>query len=206
MKISASILSASYAQLNSVVKDLNPLIDSFHLDLMDGNFVPNLSFGPTIIQDLDFQKPVDVHLMVNHPLLFTEAFENEKVRTLFIHVELNNQLVLDSIYQVKSQGKKIGLVLNPETPVDQLFPYLNIIDEVLIMSVHPGFGGQSFLTEVLEKISILKMKNPDLIIKIDGGINQYTIQKAKNYPIDEFIVGSFLFKGNLIEQINLLKS
>ena len=177
IKISPSILSADFSQLGNEIKRLEDAgADMIHVDVMDGHFVPNLTIGPPVIKALrNFTKlPFDVHLMIKPVHKYIKDYAEAGADIITIHPEATENLE-DSISYIEKLGKKIGVSLNPNTPIKIIEKLLNKIDLVLIMSVHPGFGGQKFIPEVIDKIKNLKKikdeNKLDLDIEVDGGIN-----------------------------------
>ena len=170
--------------------------DAIHLDIMDPTFVPNMSFGPSIV---DFCRKTcpnfyrNVHLMMNRPDLYLEKFAQAGAQTIQIHVEANCDLHTE-LKRIRALGCKAAIVLNPETPVEILKPYLGEIDEALVMTVHPGYGGQSFIAECLSKVTWLRERCPNLDIMIDGGGNAETIPLAAKAGANQFVAGSYLYK------------
>lgn len=209
MKIAPSVLTADFANLKNELDSINKA-DYIHIDIMDGNFVPNISFGPAINKQIakNTNIPLDVHLMVSNPVQWIEQFALEQVKYITVHYESNN--FEDALKEIKKHGKKIGITIKPETKVDAIKPYLNEADLVLVMSVEPGFGGQSFMPEMLDKVRELKSlrteNNYSYVIEIDGGINNETIKLAKEAGVDISVVGSYVFnQKNRNETIDLLK-
>ena len=182
--------------------------DALHMDIMDGHFVPNLSMGPDIVKMARkvVKIPLDTHLMVTQPQNLTEAFIKAGANPLLIHVEAQCD-VRAVLQDIRRQGIKPGLTLNPETPVEALFPFLGDVDEVLFMSVHPGFGGQSFIPQVLPKIATLRRRMPELNISIDGGINRATTVQAAEHGVNLFVAGTYLFGAQDMQaEIALMRS
>ena len=215
VKISPSILSADFSQLGNEIKNLEKAeADLIHIDVMDGHFVPNITIGPDVISKLRKYSslPFDVHLMISPVNQFIENFAKAGADIITIHPEATNDLI-GSIKKIKSFNKKAGVSLNPETPVEKVLSHLKLIDLVLIMSVNPGFGGQKFMEEVLDKVKVLRkeidLKKLDTLIEIDGGINFSNAKIAKNAGVDILVSGTTIFKennGNLKKNIKLLKS
>ena len=181
---------------------------------MDGHFVPNITIGPEVIRKLRKYTtlPFDVHLMISPVHNFIKNFAEAGADIITIHPEATDDLV-SSIKKIKSYNKKVGVSLNPETSVDKVMPVLNLIDLVLVMSVNPGFGGQKFMKEVLEKVKILRKeidtKKLKVEIEIDGGINFENAKMAKNAGVDILVSGTTIFKennGNIKKNIQLLKT
>ena len=215
IKISPSILSADFSKLGSEIQDLEKAkADLIHIDVMDGHFVPNITIGPEVINKLRkyTSLPFDVHLMISPVHDFIKNFAEAGADIITIHPEATNDL-LSSIKKIKSYNKKAGISLNPGTPVSKVLPVLNLIDLVLIMSVNPGFGGQKFMEETLEKVKILRKeidsKKFKVQIEIDGGINFENSKMAKEAGVDILVSGTTIFKengGDLKKNIQLLKT
>lgn len=169
--------------------------DAIHLDIMDPHFVPNMSFGPSIV---DFCRKVapsfyrNVHLMMSRPDLYIEKFLKAGAQTIQVHIEADCDLHVE-LKRIREAGAKAGLVLNPETPVEKVLPYLSETDEVLVMTVHPGYGGQKFIDSCLPKVSEIRRRCPELDIMIDGGGNDETIPLAAKSGANQFVAGSYLF-------------
>ena len=214
-KISPSILSADFSKLGSEIENLEKAnADLIHIDVMDGHFVPNITIGPEIISKLRkyTSLPFDVHLMISPVDNFIKSFADAGADIITIHPEATEDLT-NSIKKIKSLNKKAGVSLNPETSINKVIPVLNLIDLVLIMSVNPGFGGQKFMKETLEKVKILRKeidsKKIKTEIEIDGGINFENAILAKNAGVDILVSGTTIFKeneGNLKKNIQLLKT
>ena len=215
IKISPSILSADFGKLGDEVRDLEKAgADLIHIDVMDGHFVPNITIGPEVIYKLRkyTSLPFDVHLMISPVHNFIKNFAEAGADIITIHPEATDNLV-SSIKKIKSFNKKAGVSLNPETSVNKVLPVLDSIDLVLIMSVNPGFGGQKFIENTLEKVKLLRKeidtKNLAVQIEIDGGINFENSKIAKKAGVDILVSGSTIFKenkGNLKKNIQLLKT
>ncbi|MDP7615820.1 MAG: ribulose-phosphate 3-epimerase [SAR324 cluster bacterium] len=215
IKISPSILSADFSKLGSQIQDLEKAeADLIHIDVMDGHFVPNITIGPEVIGKLrkHTSLPFDVHLMISPVHDFIKNFAEAGADIITIHPEATNDLV-SSIKKIKSYNKKAGVSLNPETSVDKVLPILSAIDLVLIMSVNPGFGGQKFMKETLEKVKILRTeidtKKLKTQIEIDGGINFENAKMAKEAGVDILVSGTTIFKengGNLKKNIQMLRT
>lgn len=198
VQIAPSILSADFAQLGAEVVALEKAgADLIHIDVMDGHFVPNLTFGAPVIRDIRSYTslPFDVHLMMTNPIRYIPDFIHAGADMITVHLEANDDIET-VISLIKKEGKKVGLSIRPSTSVSRLLPYLPMIDMVLVMSVEPGFGGQSFIPNSLEKIVQLK----DLIgrkkvqISVDGGINDITAPACKLAGADILVAGSYIFK------------
>jgi|SRR5210317_757045 ribulose-phosphate 3-epimerase len=214
LKIAPSILSSDFSKLGEVLQALNTSgADMVHVDVMDGHFVPNITFGPPVIKKIRQYSslPFDVHLMIAPVHKYIKDFADAGADIITIHPEATEDLPA-SIKLIKSLGKKAGVSLNPETPVDKVLPVLNSIDLVLIMSVNPGFGGQSFMSEVLPKAQHLRKvideKKLSVEIEIDGGIDFVTGKLAKEAGVDILVSGTTLFKdeNNLKNNIDQLRN
>ena len=209
IQISPSILSADFSQLGNEIKRLEDGgADMIHVDVMDGHFVPNLTMGPPVIKALrKYTKlPFDVHLMISPVHKYIKDYADSGADIITIHPEATKNLK-DSISYIKKLNKKVGVSLNPETKIDTVTNFLNEIDLILIMSVHPGFGGQKFMPEVLNKIKDEKKLNFD--IEIDGGINFDNNKLAIAAGANILVSGTTIFKnndGNIKKNIALLKS
>ena len=215
IKISPSILSADFSKLGTEIQNLEKAnADLIHIDVMDGHFVPNITIGPEVIHKLRkyTSLPFDVHLMISPVHNFIKDFAEAGADIITIHPEATENLV-ESIKKIKSYNKKVGISLNPETSVKKVLPVLNLIDLVLIMSVNPGFGGQKFMPETLEKVKILRReidtKKLKAQIEMDGGINFENAKIAIKAGVDILVSGTTIFKengGNLKKNIQLLKT
>ena len=215
IKISPSILSADFSKLGSEIQNLEKAkADLIHIDVMDGHFVPNITIGPEIINKLRkyTSLPFDVHLMISPVHDFIKNFAEAGADIITIHPEATNDLV-SSIQKIKSFNKKVGVSLNPETSVKKVLPVLKLIDLVLVMSVNPGFGGQKFIKDTLEKVKILRKeidtKKLKTQIEIDGGINFENAIMAKKAGVDILVSGTTIFKengGDLEKNIQLLRT
>lgn len=207
-KLAPSILAADFNRLGeqlAILKEQS--IDVLHLDVMDGLFVPSISFGMPVIASLRKETDFffDVHLMIQEPIRYIEAFKKAGADSLTIHVEACEN-VEETIKAVKAQGMQCGITLNPETPIEQIFPYLEQVDLVLIMSVHPGFGGQKFIPDTLEKVKRLeeyrKQQAVSYIIEIDGGVNKENVSMIAAAGVDLFVAGTAVFDGDIAENIS----
>ena len=215
IKISPSILSADFGKLGNEIQDLEKAgADLIHIDVMDGHFVPNITIGPEVIKKLRkyTSLPFDVHLMISPVHDFIKNFSDAGADIITIHPEATIDLI-SSIKKIKSYKKKVGISLNPETLVDKVLSVLDIIDLVLVMSVNPGFGGQKFIENSIDKIKLLRKeideKKLKVQIEIDGGINFQNSKKAKKAGVDILVSGTTIFEeneGNLKKNIQLLKT
>ena len=215
IQISPSILSADFSQLGNEIKRLEEGgADMIHVDVMDGHFVPNLTIGPPVIKNLKKKSSMifDVHLMISPVHKYIDAYAEAGADIITIHPEATDDLE-SSIFKIKKLKKKVGVSLNPETKVDGILNFLENIDLVLIMSVNPGFGGQKFMPEVLDKVKFLKdiqkKRQLDFDIEIDGGINFENAKTVINAGANILVSGTTIFKsnnGDIKKNIELLKS
>ena len=202
--LAPSILAGNHANLNHALKIAE--VDGrkwIHLDIMDGHFVPNLSFGPQTVADLRKESGLffDVHLMLDNPHLYVNAFHEAGADLITIHIEPSCDH-LEAIKHIKSLGKKVGIALNPGTSVDDIYKVINAVsvDLVLCMTVNPGFGGQSFIYDILKKVEVLAKHRDNtannFMIEVDGGVGFEHIQPCLNAGVDIFVAGTAYYKGS----------
>ncbi|MBO1304866.1 ribulose-phosphate 3-epimerase [Enterococcus sp. 669A] len=199
MKIAPSILSADFARLGEEVKMVEAAgVDYIHIDVMDGNFVPNITFGPSVVASLRpiTKLPLDVHLMIDAPEKYIEDFAKAGSDIIMAHVEATPH-IHRAVQMIKQAGVKAGVVLNPGTPVESIKYVLSQVDQILIMTVNPGFGGQSFIEETVAKIAELdklrKEHGYHYEIEVDGGIVPETAAKCREAGADVFVAGSYIY-------------
>ena len=207
MKISPSMLASDYANLEGELKKCESA-ELIHLDVMDGHFVPNISIGAPVIKAMKraCSVPFDVHLMISEPLKYIEDFVNAGADIITFHTECESD-INETINKILECGCKAGLAVKPATPVEAVYPYIDKLSMVLVMTVEPGFGGQSFMENMMPKIERLRADFPDIDIQVDGGVNAETIKACAKAGANVFVAGSAVFKSeNPQETIALLKN
>ena len=196
-QILPSLLAADFGRLaDEILRAEASGAEALHLDVMDAHFVPNLSFGPDVVALAARTAPGfyrNVHLMMTRPDLYLDAFAKAGAQTIQIHVEADCDIHTE-LKRIRAMGLKNAIVINPETPVEHLFPYIDEIDEALVMTVHPGYGGQKFIEDCMPKVEVLRRMRPNLDIMVDGGINAETALIAAKAGANQFVAGSYLFK------------
>jgi len=206
LKISPSILASDYANLES---ELNRIAtsDYIHVDVMDGHFVPNISIGAPVVAAIKkvCKVPFDVHLMISNPLQYAEDFAKAGADIICFHAESDSNIA-ETIAKIKALGCRAAVALKPKTPVDAVAPYLDELAMVLVMTVEPGFGGQSFMEDMMPKIEQLRALGYEGDIEVDGGVNSDTVVLAAKAGANVFVAGSAVFRSeNPAETIALLK-
>ena len=210
-KIAPSILSADYANFESELKKLEATgVEYAHIDIMDGHFVHNISFGAGVVASMRPHSKLvfDCHLMVSNPEHHIEDFARAGADIISIHAEATPH-IHGALQKIRAAGVKASVVINPGTPVEAVKNVLNLVDQVLVMTVNPGFGGQAFLPETMDKVRELvvlrEVNQLDFDIEVDGGIDDETIGIAKEAGANVFVAGSYVFKGDVAHQVQTLK-
>ena len=200
--ISPSILSADFANLECDIKRVEDAgADWIHVDVMDGHFVPNITIGVPVVKSIKkvTNLPLDVHLMIENPEKYIEPFAKAGADILTFHYEAVND-VSAIVDLIKSFGIKAGMSIKPKTSPDEILKYLEILDLFLVMTVEPGFGGQSFMEDCAEKIPVIKRHAPEnLIIQVDGGINAQTAKICTSYGANSLVAGNYIYKSDNIK-------
>ncbi len=213
IQIAPSILSADFLHLEKDVELVNRHADLFHLDIMDGTFVPNISFGFPVVEAIaqKARKPLDVHLMIVHPEKYVERFAKAGAALISFHYETAQEQSGAILEQIRNLGVKAGLVINPDCPVQAIIPYLKQVDFVLLMSVFAGFGGQKFIPESMERIRTVRAEldrigRPDVPIEVDGGIGPANAAEVVAAGASILVAGSSVFKAaNPVEAIESMR-
>lgn len=213
MVIAPSVLSLDYTCFREQVEALNKSTDILHFDVMDGHFVPNISFGPDILKAFrrSSESFLDVHLMVSDPVFYSDVFMKAGADLITFHYECfdSDEEVMRCIEHIRSLYIKVGISIKPGTDVEKIKPFLDKVDLVLVMTVEPGFGGQSFMMDMVGKIAELRRLKNELklpyLIEVDGGINDRTASIAKEAGADILVAGSYVFKGDIASRIESLK-
>ena len=213
MQVAVSLLAFDFLYLSKQLEEVEDQVDWLHFDVMDGHFVPNISFGPQVLQDVSKQSALykDVHLMIYEPHLYIDAFMKAGADLITFHYEAyeSDDDILSLIKIIKALGLKAGLSIKPKTQPKDIVPFLNELDLVLVMSVEPGFGGQKFMPEALDKVAFLstykKAHDLNYLIEVDGGVNDQNAPSLKEKGAEVLVSGSYIMKGDIKENIARLK-
>ena len=198
------MLGADFGRMREAAEMVGPHSAYLHMDVMDGHFVPNLTMGPDLVESLDGIAPLDVHLMVTDPIDFIEAFRDAGAEIISVHVEANNPL--KALESIKKNNMKAGIALNPSTPENSIEPFIDLADLILVMSVEPGYGGQDFHEDAVERVRHYKEAYPDKIIEVDGGIAPSNSERLADAGADILVAGSAIFKADdPIEIVKIMK-
>ena len=202
--ISPSILSADFTNLKEDIKKVENLVPWLHIDVMDGHFVPNISIGVPVVKSIRkiTNLFLDTHLMIENPIKYIEPFALAGSDLITFHYEATQEKTIETIEKIKSFNKKVGISIKPKTSVEEIKEYINLVDMVLIMTVEPGFGGQKFMEDCARKIPEVKKysTNDNLIIQVDGGINDITAKTCKDLGANSLVAGNYVYNSSDIKQ------
>ena len=200
--ISPSILSADFANLEADIKRVEPYVPWLHIDVMDGHFVPNISIGVPVVKSVRkiTNLFLDTHLMIENPIKYVDAFIDAGSDLITFHYEATKDKTLETIHKILSRGVKVGLSIKPKTPVEEIKEYIKYVDMILIMTVEPGFGGQKFMEDCAQKITEIKKINKNVLVQIDGGINDKTAKICRDLGADSLVAGSYIYGASDIKQ------
>ena len=195
--ISPSILSADFANLEADIKRVEPYVPWLHIDVMDGHFVPNISIGVPVVKSIRkiTNLFLDTHLMIENPIKYVDAFVDAGSDLITFHFEATKDKTLETIEKIKSRGVKVGLSIKPKTSVDEIKEYISLVDMILVMTVEPGFGGQKFMEDCAAKIAQIKEIKKDILVQVDGGINDKTAIICKNLGVDSLVAGNYIYSA-----------
>lgn len=202
--IAPSMLGADFGRMREAAEMVGPHSAYLHMDVMDGHFVPNLTMGPDLVKSLDGIAPLDVHLMVTDPIDFIEDFRDAGAEIISVHVEANNPL--KALEFIKKNNMKAGIALNPSTPENSIEPFIDLADLILVMSVEPGYCGQEFHEDAVERVRHYKEAYPNKIIEVDGGVAPSNSERLADAGADILVAGSAIFKADdPIEIVKIMK-
>ncbi len=203
MKVFPSLISADVLDLRSVISKLDPVVDGYHIDVMDFHFVPNLTWGPQFVHALSkaTSLPLHVHLMVTHPAKWLEVLELRPHDFFIFHIEACDEKQTESLIKAaRAKGCKVGLALNPDTVIEKIVPFIGSVDKILVMSVTPGFSGQEFMPEVLDKVDELvalrEQQSAAFVIGMDGGVNTKNISQIRKKGVDHVAAAAAIFSAH----------
>jgi len=195
VQIAASILSADFGKLNEEIADIQDYVDWISVDVMDGHFVPNMTLGAPVMKWLKSSKPFEVHLMISEPQKYIKEFAEAGASIISVHYEATGENTAEVLQSIRDLGCKSSLAIKPVTSVEEIEKFLALMDVTVVMSVEPGFGGQSFMMNSLDKIRKLRALKPELDIIVDGGINAETAHLAIEAGANILVSGSYIFKA-----------
>ncbi|MBU1152282.1 ribulose-phosphate 3-epimerase [Patescibacteria group bacterium] len=206
IKIAPSILSADFGRLNEDIASVEEAVDLIHVDVMDGHFVPNITIGAPVVRCIKSSRPLDVHLMIAQPEKYLEDFAKAGADILTVHSEAVDDL-RGVLGRIKELGMKASVSIKPKTDVSTIYEYLDLLDMVLVMTVEPGFGGQSFMEDMMPKVRDLRARKPEMDIEVDGGVSDKTAPIVKEAGANVLVAGSFIFGAeDRAEAIRLLRA
>ena len=194
VSIAPSMLGADFGRMRDAAELVAPHSSYLHMDVMDGHFVPNLTMGVDLVKALNGIAPLDVHLMITDPIDFIDDFYDAGAEIISVHVEANNPR--EALVKINEKNIKSGIAFNPSTPKEKIIPYLDIADMILVMSVEPGYCGQSFHENAIDRVKYFKTNYPDKIIEVDGGVSTQNSAILGKNGADILVAGSAIFKSN----------
>ena len=194
VSIAPSMLGADFGRMRDAAELVAPHSSYLHMDIMDGHFVPNLTMGVDLVKALKGIAPLDVHLMITDPVDFIDDFYNAGAEIISVHVEANN--TREALVKINEKNIKSGIAFNPSTPKEKIIPYLDIADMILVMSVEPGYCGQSFHENAIDRVKYFKTNYPNKIIEVDGGVSTQNSAILSKNGADILVAGSAIFKSN----------
>ena len=194
VEIAPSMLGADFGRMREAAELVGPHSAYLHMDVMDGHFVPNLTMGPDLVKSLNGIAPLDVHLMVTDPINFIDDFRDAGAKIISVHVEANEPL--EALELIKKNNMKAGIALNPSTPKNSIEPFIDLADLILIMSVEPGYCGQKFHEDAVERVRHYKKTYPNKIIEVDGGVSPLNSKRLADAGADILVAGSAIFKAD----------
>jgi len=194
VSIAPSMLGADFGRMRDAAELVAPHSSYLHMDVMDGHFVPNLTMGVDLVKALNGIAPLDVHLMITDPVDFIDDFYDAGAEIISVHVEANNPR--EALVKINEKNIKSGIAFNPSTPKEKIIPYLDIADMILVMSVEPGYCGQSFHENAIDRVKYFKTNYPNKIIEVDGGVSTQNSAILSNNGADILVAGSAIFKSN----------
>jgi len=204
VSIAPSMLGADFGRMREAAELVAPHSSYLHMDVMDGHFVPNLTMGVDLVKALKGIAPLDVHLMVTDPLNFIDDFHEAGAEIISVHVEANNPR--ETLEKINGKKIKSGIAFNPSTPKEKIIPFLDIADMILVMSVEPGYCGQSFHENAINRVKYFKTNYPEILVEVDGGVSTDNSAILSKNGADILVAGSAIFKSkDPIETINLMK-
>ena len=192
--IAPSMLGADFGRMREAAEMVGPHSAYLHMDVMDGHFVPNLTMGPDLVKSLNGIAPLDVHLMVTNPIEFIEDFRDAGAEIITVHVEAKDPL--KALESIKKHNMKAGIALNPSTPANSIKPFMDLADLILVMSVEPGYCGQDFHEDAVERVKYYKKTYPNKIIEVDGGVSPSNSKRLADAGADILVAGSAIFKAD----------
>ena len=200
--ISPSILSADFANLQKDIKRVEPYVSWLHIDVMDGHFVPNISIGVPVVKSIRkiTNLFLDTHLMIENPINYVDAFCDSGSDLITFHYEATKDKTIETIEKIKSRKIKAGLAIKPKTSVDEIKEYIDLVDVVLVMTVDPGFGGQKFIADCVNKIKDVRNLNSNVIIQVDGGINDTTAKICTDLGANSLVSGNYIYSSQNIKE------